>query len=222
MVKSSPILPNIVTDTWVKATWSEFLDLSNDTQYAEGRFYYDEGYLRIEMAALGPAHGQDNSIVSTVVVVYAALKNIRIKELTNTSFRKAGVRESQPDIAFYIGKSFQFPPRNNSPVDVNELTAPTLVIEVGSSSFADDIGRKRLLYEKLGVKEYWVVDVENMEIIAFAVANQGSNRITSSQVLPGLAISLVEEALERSQTEDDGAITRWLIATLSQQTDDNT
>jgi Uma2 family endonuclease len=215
MVNPSLTLINIPTDTWVKATWAEFLALSNDPQYAEGRFYYDQGYLRIEMAALGPAHGQDNSIVSTVIVVYAALKKIRIKELTNTSFIKMGVRGSQPDIAFYLGESFQFPPRNNSPIDIDRLTAPTLVIEIGSSSFADDLGRKRLLYEKLGVKEYWIVDVENQEVIAFTIANQGSYRISESQVLPGLALSLVEEALERSQTEDDGTVTRWLITTLS-------
>lgn len=212
MVKPSPTLENITTDTWVKASWEEFLDFAEDSQYAEGRFYYDEGYMRIEMAALGPAHGHDNSIVSTVVVIYAALKNIRIQEFTNGSFRKTGVRESQPDIAFYIGENFRFPPRSNSPVDTNELGAPTLVIEIGSSTFADDIGRKRLLYERLGVKEYWVVNVESGKIIAFAVANEGSHRLQESQVLPGLAISLVEEALERSKTEDDGAITRWLIA----------
>lgn len=82
--------------------------------------------------------------------------------------------------------------------------------------FADDIGRKRLLYERLAVREYWVVDVEQSEVIAFAVANEGSRRIRESQVLPGLGISLVEEALQRSQTEDDGSLTRWLMKTLSQ------
>lgn len=212
MVKSSPTLENTATDTWVKASWEEFLAFVEDSQYAEGRFYYDEGYMRIEMAALGAAYGHDNSIVSTVVVIYAALKKIRIQEFTNTSFRKIGVRESQPDIAFYIGEDFQFPPQSNSPVDTNELGAPTLVIEIGSSTFADDIGRKRLLYERLGVKEYWVVNVEAGKIIAFAVANEGSRRLQESQILPGLAISLVEEALERSKTEDDGTIIRWLIA----------
>jgi len=34
--------------------------------------------------------------------------------------------------------------------------------------------------------------------------------------LPGLAIALVEEALQRSQTEDDGEINRWLIQVFSQ------
>lgn len=125
------------------------------------------------------------------------------------------MRECQPDLAFYLGDSFVFPLRNNYPVDVNQNSAPHLVIEIGSSSFADDLGRKRLLYEKLGIAEYWVVNVATGEVIAFAVADGGSKTIKHSQVLPGLAISLVEEALKRSQTEDDGAITRWLIGCWS-------
>jgi Uma2 family endonuclease len=153
------------------------------------------------MAALGSAHGQDNSIVSTVVVLYAALNNIRIKELTNTSFRKTGIREAQPDLGFYLGDSCCFPPRNNSPVNLDELSPPTLAIEIGATSVADDLGRKRLLYERMGVQEYWVVDVAESEVIAFAVQDEGSRRIYESRVLPGLALALVEEALRKSQTE---------------------
>ena len=132
MVKSSSTLPHVATDTWIQATWEEFLDLADHPQYAKVRFYYDQGYMRIEMSPLGSAHGHDNAIVSTVVVVYAALKNIRIQEFTNTSFRKTGVRETQPDTAFYIGEYFQFPPRNNSPIELDELTAPILAMEIGS------------------------------------------------------------------------------------------
>ncbi len=215
MVQAPPALKTIATNTWVKATWEEFLALTENPQYTEGKFYYDQGYVRIEMAPLGSAHSQDNSIISTAIVIYATLKNIRIKELTNPSFRKIGIRDSQPDIGFYIGDNFQFPPRNNSPINLDELTSPNLIIEVGASSFADDIGRKRLLYEKLGIQEYWVVNVEDNTILAFTVENQGSRLIEESIVLPGLKIALVVEALQRSQTEDDGAITRWLMGAIN-------
>jgi Uma2 family endonuclease len=217
MVKSSLTPLYIPTDKWIKVSWSEFLELTNEPKYAEGRFYYDNEYLRIEMAALGSAHGQDNSIISTLVILYAALNNIRIKEFTNTSFRKDGIRQIQPDIAFYIGQSFTFPQRNNLPVDLDRLESPTLIVEIGSSSFADDLGRKRLLYEQLEIREYWVVDVENIEIIAFAIANRGSNRIYTSRVLPELEIALVEQALEKSQTQDDGEITRWFMKTIAEK-----
>jgi Uma2 family endonuclease len=215
MVNPPPTLQTIPTETWVKASWEDFLTFADDPTLVSGRFYYDEGEMRIEMAPLGSAHGQDNSLISTIIVLVAALKNIPIKELTNTSFRKKGIRECQPDIAFYIGKNLRFPTRNNAPVDLNELDPPTLVVEIAASSLDDDIGRKRQLYERLGVQEYWVVNVEAGRVMAFRISQGKSDRIHESQVLPGLAISLVEEGLKRSQTEDDGAITRWLLATLS-------
>ena len=37
-----------------------------------------------------------------------------------------------------------------------------------------------------------------------------------SEVLPGLDVRLVEEALNRSQNEEDGAIDRWLIEQFNQ------
>lgn len=216
MVNLFPTLQTVPTDTWIKATWEEFLTFADDPTLVTGRFYYDQGYMRIEMAALGSAHGRDNSIVSTVVILFAAIKNIRIIEFTNCSFRKKGVRECQPDIAFYIGSSFRFPPRSNSPINLNELEPPTLAVEIGASSLSDDLGRKQLLYERLGVQEYWVVDVGAGQVTAFVIATGESNRIQTSQVLPGLGISLIEEALKCSQTEDDGAISRWLLTTISQ------
>lgn len=60
-----------------------------------------------------------------------------------------------------------------------------------------------------------MVDVNAGEAIAFAVADGGSKQIQESQVLPGLAIAVVEEALQRSQTEEDGEINRWLMKTFS-------
>ncbi len=215
MVNPLPILETVPIDTWVEASWDDFLTFANDPTLESGKFYYDQGYMRIEMSALGSAHAYDNSIVSTVIVLYAAINNIPIKELTNATFRKAKVRSSQPDIAFYIGKDLKFPPRNNSPINLNELEPPTLVVEVAASSLEDDKDRKQKLYQRMGVQEYWVVDVNTGKVLASSFSETDSILIDESQVLPGLKIALVEEALERSQTEDDGAISRWLLATMT-------
>ncbi len=88
-------------------------------------------------------------------------------------------------------------------------------MEVSNSHF-DNFVNLDYLTDALGVKEYWVVNVNAGQVIAFALAKGGSNRIQDSQVLPGLQISLIEEALKRSLTEDDGAISRWLLAIVSQ------
>lgn len=215
MVNSLPAPLNLVTNAWVKATWEEFLALADSPELERARFYYDDGYMRIETTPIGSGHSQDNTILSQTVSLYSTIKNIRIKGFTNGSFRKQGMRECQPNMAFYIGADFKIPPKTSKPIDVDEFGAPHLVIEIASTTLNDDIGHKRLLYERLEVQEYWVVDVDAGELIAFEVANGGSKQIGESKVLPGLKISLIEEALKRSQTQDDGEVNRWLLQTFN-------
>lgn len=214
MVNPLPILQTIETDAWVAAPWEDFLTFADDPTLIGGRFYYDCGFMRVEMSPLGSAHGRDNTIASTVAILYATVKNISLQGFTNTSFRKTGVRESQPDLAFYIGENLRIPPRNNAPVNLDLCDPPTLVIEIAASSLEDDIDRKQKLYQRLGIQEYWVIDTKNIRVIAFVLSPKNSFSISTSQVLPGLEIALVEAALQRSQTEDDGAVSRWLLTTF--------
>ncbi|MGB3514731.1 MAG: Uma2 family endonuclease [Microcoleaceae cyanobacterium] len=76
----------------------------------------------------------------------------------------------------------------------------------------DDKGEKRLLYEALNVAEYWIVDVQNVEVIAFTVADGGSKKINQSQVLPGLDIFLLEEALQRTRQTTQTQVYAWLLS----------
>jgi Uma2 family endonuclease len=214
----------ILTDTWIKASWDDFVAVMDAPEYEAGRGYFDNGLMRLEMAPLGPGHGRQNGVVIDVLTMFAALNNIRLVKLINCSFYKAGERGCQPDTAFYIGADFQLPPQNNSPIDINVYGPPTLAIELGASSFKDDLGAKRLLYERLGVREYWVINVEDRQVTAFSIADRRSGEIRTSEVLPGLDIAQVEEALARSQSEDDAALMRWLMTTLhpaSTATDSN-
>jgi Uma2 family endonuclease len=217
MSSNSAITQVLETDIWVKATWEEFLTFAEDSAWEKGKFYYYQEHMRVEMSPVGPLHGRHNSIIPYVVILFATLRNIRIVQFANASFRKAGIREFQPDLAYYIGSDLRVPPNDsNSPVDLDEYDPPNLVIEIGASSFNDDLGSKRLLYENAGISEYWVERANTREVFAFAINGGGSGRIQESRVLAGLEISLVEEALNRSQTQDDGEINRWLIQTFSQ------
>jgi Uma2 family endonuclease len=216
MFNSPPLVSTVSTDTWVKADWQDFLTFADDPKLESGRFYYDQGCMRLEMPPLGPAHGQDNTIVATVINLYATVKTIPVKGLINTTFRKIWVQEAQPDLAFFIGENVTFPPHNNAPVNLNEIDPPALVIEIAASSLEDDKDRKLKLYQRMGVREYWVVDVSKGEVIAVALSATAADVIAASRVLPGLEIAIVEAALKRSKTEDDGAISRWLLATFNQ------
>lgn len=208
---------NLVTDTWWgRVSWEEYITLAENPIYADARFYYHYGLLRIEMSPLGPRYGRQNSIISKAVSLFATIKNVRIVEFANTSFRKAGIGEFQPDLAFYIGSGLRVPPLTDTPVDLEVYGPPTLVVEIGDSTMSDDLGRKRLMYEESGVQEYWVDDLSVGELIALAIEDGRSGRVRESQVLPELSIAQVEEALKRSQTEDDTKINLWLLKTFSQ------
>ncbi|WOD40342.1 Uma2 family endonuclease [Nodosilinea sp. E11] len=218
MVSTTPTSQPIATDQWVSIQWAEYLHILEDPALEEARCYFDSGYMRLEMAPLGPLHGRENSIISTLVVLFATLRGLRMVELTNTTIRKTGLQDAQPDIAFYVGQGFDLPPRDNRPIDVLTHGAPQLVIEIASTTLNDDLGKKRLLYERLGSAEYWVVDVQAAQVIAFEIAERRSGQVDESRVLPGLAMTTLEMALERSQREDDATITRWLLELFSQNT----
>ena len=201
----------IQTDEWVTATWEQFKEIASDPAYEKAKCYYDNGQLRIEVS-IGSSHSRDNTVVILAVNLFCGLKGIPLNGLTNCSYRKEGVRECQPDVSYYIGDHAQLAPDETSVVDLNSTPAPDLMIEIGDSSLADDLGRKRLMYEQLNIAEYWVVDVQGEQVIAFAVADGGSRRIQESQVLPGLKISLLEEALQRSRQTDQSQVVAWLLA----------
>jgi Uma2 family endonuclease len=207
---------SIETDTWVTATWDEYLQAIDRIAPNFSHSYYQQGKYRIEMVPLGYDHGFDNNIISFAVNLFTVMRGIPANGLVNTSYRKVGTRESQPDMSYYLGDRSQSIPHGTTIVDLDRYPAPDLVIEVASTSLADDTGAKRLLYEDLGVKEYWIVDVKNVDILAFRMLELGSVRIDRSQVLPGLAMSVLVEALDRSRHTNQTEVGRWLMSEFQQ------
>jgi len=204
------------TDTWVTATWDEYIRIIEDPTYQKAKSYYYNHQFRIEMSPLGNPHARDHLVIIGAITLFTVTKNIELDGRDNCSYRKTGYQETQPDASFYIGENASAIPHDVSIIDLNIYPPPTLVIEVASSSLADDKGEKRLFYEDLDVEEYWIVDVKKAELIAFGVTNGGSQRITESQVLPGLSISLLEEALRRSRSTTHSQVFNWLLAQFQQ------
>ncbi|MGD1805667.1 Uma2 family endonuclease [Dapis sp. BLCC M126] len=200
------------TDVWVKATWDEYIQTVQEQE--ETKCYYHNGQLRIEMAPQGYDHSYDNFSIGYAVALFSGIKAIPLVGLTNCSFRKIGEGEAQPDLAFYIGENAEIIPPDTTIVDLDVYPPPDLVIEIAKTSFADDIGSKRMLYEKLNCSEYWVVNVVYAQLIAFAIASGGSRAIAKSQVLPPLPFSLLEEALRRCRTTGRSQIYAWLISQI--------
>ena len=164
---------------------------------------------------VGPDHAVENTLVTLAIGLFCMLKGIKVRGLINASYRKPGCQEAQPDASYYVNEKALLVPQGNTIVDLETYPAPDLAIEIAATSLNDDLGFKRLLYEELGVREYWVVDVENAQILAFQILNLGSQRITTSKVLPGLEIATIEAALASRKTQDDSQIMAILMTQFS-------
>jgi Uma2 family endonuclease len=213
--RSKQSVPPLITDQWIRATWEEFVRILENPLYAESRCYYDTyqiKQMRIETMPVGLEHADDNTLIIFVISLYCTLKNTPARGLTNCSYVKTGFQGCQPDISYYIGEIASLIPRSSSIVSLDEYPVPNLVIEISSSTLQDDLGKKRLLYEQLGTQEYWIVDVQEVKIIALEMLeNGGSRQITESKLLGGLAIADLETALKLSREKSQTEVGAWIL-----------
>ncbi|MFG3818573.1 Uma2 family endonuclease [Limnothrix redekei] len=220
MIDLVTIAPNptvaSLDEGWLAGSWTDFRQQADRPELAAARCFYHDGWFLIDMSPVGPLHGRDNTLLSAITLLYAMQQGIRIHGYTNTSFQRSGEREAQPDIAFYLGDDRRLPPANNAIVDLDQYAPPTLVIEIAASSLNTDLGFKRLLYEQLGIQEYWVVDSVQSQVMAFGIDQGRSGMIETSAVLPNLSIALVSAALQRSQQESQGETLQWLMQQWTQ------
>jgi Uma2 family endonuclease len=201
----------LLTDIWVSATWDEYLENLSHPICEKAKSYYHNGQYRIEMTPIGNDHSRDHAVITHAIYLFATFNNISLNIQDNCSYRQVGIREVQPDLSCYIGENANIVPWGTGIVNLEEYPAPNLVIEVANTSLSDDLGQKRLLYEDLQVQEYWIVDVQSAQVIAFQIQNEGSRRISQSQVLSGLEINILTEALQRSRNSNHTEVSAWLL-----------
>lgn len=207
----SPVQTLIPTNTWITATWDKYLAALHDPVHSNARSYYFNGRMKFEISLLGNPYGRDHATIIASLYLFAALRNIDLDAYNHCTYYKRGFDVAQPDASFYIGVNAEVIPWETTIVDLDQFRAPDLVIEVADSS-ADNQEEKRLLYESLGVQEYWIIDVQAVRLVAFKFQNRASYRIDQSQVLPGLDLAILEEALRRSRQTNHGKVSAWLLS----------
>jgi Uma2 family endonuclease len=199
-------------NAWLKSDWDTYVNTIDSPEHEQHQGYYYSGYMRIEDMPTGADHASDNGLIYLAITLFCMAKGIPIQGLIGCSYRKIGIRECQPDISFYIGDRVNLSPTGKSVVNLDEQAIPTLAIEISNTTLEDDLGAKRLLYEEMGVAEYWVVDVRKSQIYAFETIDRGSKRIDISLALPQLSIATITKALNLSKEQDQSQIGKWLMS----------
>lgn len=75
------------TDTWVVATWDEYIQAIENPAYKKAKGYYHNGQLRIEMTPIGPDHSRNSTIIIVAVNLFGIVKGIAV----TYSQRQSGV-----------------------------------------------------------------------------------------------------------------------------------
>jgi Uma2 family endonuclease len=205
-----------ILDSWQPASWEDFIKIADDPSSAKLKGYYYQGNMRFEPISTGSDHSQDHTIIILGVGLFASLQGIAINGHDGCSYRKRRFDEFQPDISYYIGEAVEVIPWGTRVIDLDQYPLPNLVIEISDASLKDDLGAKRLQYEDLGIAEYWIVNVQTRQIVAFTIAPDGGiHRVRESHVLPGLHLEILEQALQFSCQENQSVTTAWLIKQFS-------
>ena len=98
-------------DTWLVASWDEYLAKITEPIYQTAKGYYYAGQSRIEMTTIGNEHSQDHAIINHAIYLYATLKGIPLTGKDNCSYRCTGSSEFQPDLSYYVQANADAVPR---------------------------------------------------------------------------------------------------------------
>ncbi|MCA6585077.1 MAG: Uma2 family endonuclease [Pseudanabaena sp.] len=199
-------------NTWISAPWTEFVEICDAPDSAKCKSYYYKQQMRFEDISTGSDHAKVHMTVIMSVGLFASIQGIPLNGHDCCSYRQSGKTEFQPDVSYYIGDNADAIAWGTRIIDLEQYPLPDLVIEISDTTFNDDLGTKRLQYEELGIKEYWIVNVQTMKIYVFAIAPDGSSHhIRQSLVLSGLKLEILEQALERSRQANQSTVTAWLM-----------
>ena len=199
-------------NTWISAPWTEFVEICDAPDSAKCKSYYYKQQMRFEDISTGSDHAKVHMTVIMSVGLFASIQGIPLNGHDCCSYRQSGKTEFQPDVSYYIGDNADAIAWGTRIIDLDQYPLPDLVIEISDTTFNDDLGTKRLQYEELGIKEYWIVNVQTMKIYVFAIAPDGSSHhIRQSLVLSGLKLEILEQALERSRQANQSTVTAWLM-----------
>jgi Uma2 family endonuclease len=205
--------PSFLQDAWIPADWDRFLALADDAALQGAKCYYNRGWMRVEMAPVGPAHAGANGLIAQIVGHWAYTRAVALISYVNPTLRKVGLQEAQPDLAYYLAEQSPLPEWSNSPIDLGTTAAPALAVEISATTLDDDLTAKRELYSQLGVGEYWVVDTAGKQVWLFVASDDAQvlQPRDASLVLPELTAELLTQALRLGASAGDTAAIRFVL-----------
>ncbi len=196
---------------WQKATWDDYVSLRDD-DLDRYKLFFDHQHLWIEMGAEGINHSRFGDLFVMILAFWAVkFPEIKLSTFGGCQMEQKGKRAVAPDLVVYIGDDAPTWEIGQSRfIDLDKVRSPDLVGEISDTTLAIDLDKKKRMYADLGISEYWVIDVKAYRVFAFQLDEDGTyQECEVSQVLPNLAIALLEETLEQLTTKTNTEAAVW-------------
>lgn len=206
-----------------QATWEDYVALRDDADNKLNgdryKLFFNNQYLWVEMGAEGINHAKFGDLFAMLLVFWAAkFPDIKLSTFGGCQLEKKGKRSVAPDIVLYVGDDAPIWKTGHSRfIDLDQWRSPDLVGEISDTTLAIDLDEKKRLYAELGIAEYWVIDVRAYRLFAFRLDESGVyQQCEVSQVLPNLAIALLEQTLEQLDTKTNTEAAIWFSQQILQ------
>ncbi len=220
---SPQILENNIPQ-WQPATWSDYLTYRDDETLDAIKLFFDQNYLLVEMGREGINHSQFCELLTMMLGFwFMHHPDEKFSLLNRCQLEKLKTQAAAPDLMLYLGDDYPtWEAGQRRYINLAEVRIPDLVGEVGDTTLATDLDEKKHLYAKLGIREYWVIDVIGKRVIAFILGENGIyQEVEISQALKGLKISLINQTLQRLETETNGMAAIWFSQQVANLFKDN-
>ncbi len=221
----TPITKPVTLDSslsqFQNATWDDYLTYRNYYPDDRIKLYFIDNKLLIEMGKEGINHASINQLFTLLIGFwFTQQSNQSYTLLGGCLLEKPNKKSGAPDLVLYLGADYpQWQPGTRRYIDLDKWRSPDLVGEISDTTLAIDLDEKKHLYADLGIKEYWVIDVQAKRIFAFELQENGKYEIIENSVtLSELSISLLEETLNRLETESNGMVANWFLQKITEIT----
>jgi Uma2 family endonuclease len=218
---TKPVTLNSSLSQFQNATWDDYLTYRNYYPDERIKLYFIDNKLLIEMGTEGINHSSISDLFTMLFFAWFSQQpNQLFASLGRCLLEKPNKKSGAPDLVLYLGEDYpQWQPGTRRYIDLDKWRSPDLVGEISDTTLAIDLDEKKHLYADLGIKEYWVIDVQAKRIFAFELQENNKYEIIENSVtLSELSISLLEETLNRLETESNGMVANWFLQKITEIT----